>query len=864
MTSFTITGSDTARRTLSGGETGSVASLGDWQPASPALLWNLSGTTGTATLDNSGIVKASQGRAIDSVGIASDAQSFAFSNRAGAQFRAELDLLRVQSSLSGGSISVDNSGIARSEQGRGINILDHEGLAAFNFVNRAGAYFQAKDDAIRLTSIDDALPYYGTVDIVNAGRLISTGTATGPSGQAIDLGNVVATQPGRVQITNQAGGLIQAVDADAIRVGAYAKIDNSGDIRAGTSIVNDGIDADVHGGVVVNNYTGASIWGVRHGITGARPIAITNDGIIAGRLGSGIFIDNASVNPSLTVTIVNNVHGLIQSYGNRSENANGIKVTGLIDLTNHGEIRSNHDANAAVANAAALRIGGGTVVNTGRIINYEALAIKVDDGVGGAAYGDFTLTNSGLIGGNIAVTGAVDTDIVNTGNILGTITAGTRDFDLVNNGTIAGNITAAGAVDLDNSGTITGTIVIGNGPTDILNSGTIGGDIVIGSGAVEITNSGKTGVIRTGNGAVHIQNDGTLGGLITGNGQVYLDSGEGILNGSVQTGTGNDYLILGTTPAAGITVITGAGDDTIFAQNRISLGSGNGNDIMELTATAAAIVLSGVDGGAGQDSLTVRVTDTGRGVGTVTAPVTLSASNMETFILYTTDFADVLQSAGFHAELHGGGGNDMYYVRGPATIIEDADGGYDIVRALTNYTMNANVEELQGRASNITLTGDERDNIITGFNTGPNRLEGGEGNDRLAGGNSGIDVLVGGAGADILSGGSGQDMFVYLDVSDSRPESYDRITDFITGTRYGGHEYIDLSAIDAKVSTATDDAFSWIGGAAFSHVEGQLRIGSYISSEGGYLLEGDVDGDAIADLAILVNNSGLQDFNFIF
>ncbi len=96
-------------------------------------------------------------------------------------------------------------------------------------------------------------------------------------------------------------------------------------------------------------------------------------------------------------------------------------------------------------------------------------------------------------------------------------------------------------------------------------------------------------------------------------------------------------------------------------------------------------------------------------------------------------------------------------------------------------------------------------------------------------GMGGDDVLDGYQGADTLYGGSGNDVFQF-----SHIERGDRIADFAAGDR------IDLRR------TGVD--FTFVGNAAFSGVAGQLRYANGV-------LEGDVNGDGVADLSIAVSGS---------
>lgn len=122
---------------------------------------------------------------------------------------------------------------------------------------------------------------------------------------------------------------------------------------------------------------------------------------------------------------------------------------------------------------------------------------------------------------------------------------------------------------------------------------------------------------------------------------------------------------------------------------------------------------------------------------------------------------------------------------------------------------------------------------------------GGAGGDTIVGG-AGADTIYGNGGADSLTGGAGNDTFAYLFASHSTAAARDTIADFMLGDR------IDLTRIDADTTNAagTNDAFAFIGSAAFT-AAGQLRATD--QGGGNWLLEGDVDGDGVADLAILVH-----------
>jgi serralysin len=180
--------------------------------------------------------------------------------------------------------------------------------------------------------------------------------------------------------------------------------------------------------------------------------------------------------------------------------------------------------------------------------------------------------------------------------------------------------------------------------------------------------------------------------------------------------------------------------------------------------------------------------------------------------------------------------------------------GADLVTTtLATYTLAENVEYLlYAGASAFAGTGNTVANVLTGAG-GNDTLSGLAGNDQLCG-NAGDDILIGGAGADTLTGGSGQDRFRLLASTDSgRGPNADVIADF---NRTEG-DRIDLSAVDANSSTGTDDAFAFIGTAAFFGVAGQLRF-----ADG--LLSADLNGDRASDFEIRVTGiSTLQAGDFI-
>jgi serralysin len=121
---------------------------------------------------------------------------------------------------------------------------------------------------------------------------------------------------------------------------------------------------------------------------------------------------------------------------------------------------------------------------------------------------------------------------------------------------------------------------------------------------------------------------------------------------------------------------------------------------------------------------------------------------------------------------------------------------------------------------------------------------GGSGNDTLIG-NAIANTLTGGAGVDTLTGGGGADIFVFRTGDSSAANGqHDRITDFTPGV-----DQIDLTGIDAISSTGAHDNFRFIGNFAFDGSAGELHY-FFDGSRGVTVLEGDTNGDRVADFAI--------------
>ncbi|MCW5733370.1 MAG: serine hydrolase [Enhydrobacter sp.] len=159
----------------------------------------------------------------------------------------------------------------------------------------------------------------------------------------------------------------------------------------------------------------------------------------------------------------------------------------------------------------------------------------------------------------------------------------------------------------------------------------------------------------------------------------------------------------------------------------------------------------------------------------------------------------------------------------------------------------ANFQRVIGSAQADALLGDADANVLHGMDD-DDTLKGRAGNDRLIGGN-GADMLAGGLGADTLTGGAGPDLFQFYSVAESTVAGagWDRIRDFNAAEG----DQIDLRTADARLVASGKAAFTFIGNNPFSHTAGELN---YLVSGAATFLNGDVNGDGVADFSVRLDN----------
>jgi VCBS repeat-containing protein len=274
-----------------------------------------------------------------------------------------------------------------------------------------------------------------------------------------------------------------------------------------------------------------------------------------------------------------------------------------------------------------------------------------------------------------------------------------------------------------------------------------------------------------------------------GNDTVYGYDGNDVLYGN----QGNDSLF------------GGEGDDSLYG--------GQGNDVMY-----GAEGNDYLEGGLGDDTLYGN--DGVDTVGYVNATAGVTVSLLAQSIEVVAERATSVPVGGQDT---GGAGIDTLYGFENLTGSSFADTltGDDAANTVTGGGGNDTImalygdDTLFGDAGDDTLYGNQGNDVVHG-GVGTDTLYGGQGNDTLLG-DDGNDTLVGGLGTNVLTGGAGADIFVM------KTEGRDTITDF----NQGQGDRIDLRAV------------------VFTN-GGQLVV-TEAGDAGHYVVEGDTNGDGVAD-----------------
>lgn len=527
--------------------------------------------------------------------------------------------------------------------------------------------------------------------------------------------------------------------------------------------------------------------------------------------------------------IVDNVGDLLQEGAGEGTDSVRTSLTSYTLLPDFENLQFTSAGNSTgIGNALDNSIRGGSGDDT-------LTGLAGDDTLDGGVGAD-SLT--GGIGNDTYVVDDVGDVVVElTGEGTDTVNSRSNDYTL---GANLENLAFVGTGNFTGTGNALANSITGGAGDDTL-AGGAGNDTLDGGAGVDDLSGGAGNdlyVIDAGNDTItELAGEGT--DSVRTSLDAYTLSAE--VENLTYTGTAD---FAGTGNVSNNLIIGGDGADT--------LDGGDGNDTLNGGAGDDSLI-----GGLGNDTFVVDsaqdvvVEQAGEGTDTVTTDqgsLTLAAEVENLTYTGSGDFAgtgnvldntilggagnDTLDGGAGSDSLVGGLGDDTYVVDAATDVVVELTGeGTDTVTTdLGSLTLAAEVENLTYIGSgNFTGTGNVLANSITG--------------------GDGDDTLNGAGGADTLTGGLGADHFVVAAIADSPVATPITIADFSAADG----DIVDLTAIDANSATAADDAFTFIGTAAFTNVAGQLRI---VAVGADLQLLGDVNGDGVADFAVSLTAVG--------
>jgi flagellar basal body rod protein FlgF len=179
-----------------------------------AFRINTNIANGTITVDNSGfivsgaldasghIIPHASGQALDFAAVASPTAVINIINHANGVIGASGDdAIRPGT----GNVTITNDGLidATASGSRAINLnaTNLSNITSFHLTNGADGVIQSQTDTVRITAGTLTLTASYTIEVDNAGTIMSTGTG-GSNGQALDFNDLLSTN-GHVSITTK-------------------------------------------------------------------------------------------------------------------------------------------------------------------------------------------------------------------------------------------------------------------------------------------------------------------------------------------------------------------------------------------------------------------------------------------------------------------------------------------------------------------------------------------------------------------------------------------------------------------------------------------------------------------------------------
>ncbi len=574
----------------------------------------------------------------------------------------------------------------------------------------------------------------------------------------------------------------------------------------------------------------------------------------------------------VTVSLTGNTASGGDAQGDVFSGFNGILGSSSADIltgfSNNNTLDGGAGDDTLDGGAGADALIGGNGTDT---LSYAGSATGVtvnlasNSASGGDAAGDTITGFEAVIGSSSAdiLTGDITSNTLNGGNGADTIEGGAgadtliggADFDTLSYAGSAAGVTVNLADNTASGGdaavdTISGFEAVtgsssGDRLTGDINSNTLDG----GDGNDTIKGGAGADVLIGGIGTDTLSYAGSAAGVTVNLATSFVSDGDAagdVISGfEAVIGSGSADILTGDSAANRLT--GSAGNDTLdgdVGADTMIGGTGNDNYFVDSVADVVTeLVGQGID--TIRSAITYSLVDTdGAGANggnvenlTLTGIAAINATgNARNNVLTGNSAANTLTGAGGSDTLDGGAGadtmiggigNDIYFVDAVTDVVTELAGqGTDTVRSSIDYALKANFETLiLTGAAGISGTGTAAANTITG--------------------NSGNNIIRGAGGRDVLTGADGNDTFKYNAITDSglTAGTRDVISDFVQSA-----DRIDLLVIDANGALA-GNAFTFIAAkdAAFTGVAGELR---HITSGANTIVEGDTNGDAVADFQI--------------
>ena len=484
-----------------------------------------------------------------------------------------------------GTVLVNNSGNITSAAGYGID--------AYNWGNGN-------------VTVNDGAGTTVTGNLIGVGAFGLNGVAGHPGG----TGNIAITVGANATITSGAGndgiqaysldnGNVSVTTADSLTVNAgrygIGAFGQSSTVSAGSTVSVVAGTGTIHavGGGINAGYSPGSVGAIEPGVAGNVSVVSNATISVTGSNGFGISAFNWGTGDAAVTT------GAASNVTATNGTGNAISAStndgGNVTISNAGFATGGGNGINAFVAANAVHAGNISVTNTGTATGSSFSGVNAND----AAGGNVSVTNGGSATGtsgiNVNATGAGNIGINNQGTATGTTHSG-----------ISAYLAAAGAtgsVSITNSGTVTslasnspaigitenniGTVTINN--TGIIGSNASSQALFEGGGDITLTNSGTiTGSINVGNGTFNNQATGVWAvGTWSGLGTA---STTGVIESNTINNAGTINLSAGASinGASGLAVNNSGHIDSLSGTNMIN-GSVNNTGTLEVASGSLEI-----------------------------------------------------------------------------------------------------------------------------------------------------------------------------------------------------------------------------------------------------------------------------------